>query len=667
MIDRDDLRRAAPSLLPGVAATLVFLVWGTMQGGYAPVDWYPGALYFLGLLAVVAIAYPGARTAVPTPLLGALAVLAAFALWSYLSITWAPVQGDAWDGANRTLLYVTVYALFALLPWRAGAAVTVLGLHAIGTAAVGAVVLFQALGAGDAHEFFVDARFSDPVGYPNGNVALWLIAFWPSVLLASRRELPALLRALALAVSGVLLQLAVLGQSRGSIIAFPLVLALYVAVVPGRLRSLLALAATGAATLAILDPLLDVYRATGDADRLHDALVTAVRAMTISFVALFAAGTAWAAADARVELSERLRRRLSQAALAAGAVAAVAAVAAAVVVVGNPATWVSERWDEFTTTDTPGFATGRFSFEAGSDRYDFWRVAVVAFREQPLYGIGAENFATEYARERESAEEPLYAHSLPLGILSQTGIVGGLLAFGFLVAALVAALHARRAREPLVRAVAAAAVVAFAYWAAHGSVDWFWELPALAAPAFAWLGLAGGLARTATARTTLEPRRAPLAAAIGGAVVTLLAASSYALPWLSAREVEVAAGIWRAHPADAYDRLDRARSLNPLSDRPDLFAGAIAARRGDRNKMHEAFLGAADRNPHGWYAHLELAIVAALDGRRADALARLDRARELNPSEPTISLLRAQIQRGARVSPRALDKIFLQRVEERTS
>ena len=41
-------------------------------------------------------------------------------------------------------------------------------------------------------------------------------------------------------------------------------------------------------------------------------------------------------------------------------------------------------------------------------------------------------------------------------------------------------------------------MVTFAYWAVHGSVDWFWELPALAAPAFAWLGLAGGLARMAT-------------------------------------------------------------------------------------------------------------------------------------------------------------------------
>ena len=41
-------------------------------------------------------------------------------LWSFLSIVWAQARGDAWDGANRALLYLTVFALFALLPWRAG-------------------------------------------------------------------------------------------------------------------------------------------------------------------------------------------------------------------------------------------------------------------------------------------------------------------------------------------------------------------------------------------------------------------------------------------------------------------------------------------------------------------------------------------------------------------
>ncbi len=46
----------------------------------------------------------------------ALGCLAAFTALSYLSILWAGAPGDAWEGANRTLLYLLVFALFA--GWR---------------------------------------------------------------------------------------------------------------------------------------------------------------------------------------------------------------------------------------------------------------------------------------------------------------------------------------------------------------------------------------------------------------------------------------------------------------------------------------------------------------------------------------------------------------------
>ena len=39
--------------------------------------------------------------------------LAAYTALSFLSILWAGVPGDAWEGANRTLLYLLVFALFA--------------------------------------------------------------------------------------------------------------------------------------------------------------------------------------------------------------------------------------------------------------------------------------------------------------------------------------------------------------------------------------------------------------------------------------------------------------------------------------------------------------------------------------------------------------------------
>ncbi len=50
----------------------------------------------------------------------ALGALAAYTALSYLSILWAAVPGEAWEGANRTLLYLLVFALFACWRQRGG-------------------------------------------------------------------------------------------------------------------------------------------------------------------------------------------------------------------------------------------------------------------------------------------------------------------------------------------------------------------------------------------------------------------------------------------------------------------------------------------------------------------------------------------------------------------
>jgi tetratricopeptide (TPR) repeat protein len=90
-------------------------------------------------------------------------------------------------------------------------------------------------------------------------------------------------------------------------------------------------------------------------------------------------------------------------------------------------------------------------------------------------------------------------------------------------------------------------------------------------------------------------------------------------------------------------------------------------RQEDYDRAEEAFERALERNGEDWYAELELAIVAALEGRRDDALARLDRAEELNPGEEAVSLVREGVLDGEPVDPRVIDRIFLQRVEERTT
>ena len=157
----------------------------------------------------------------------------------------------------------------------------------------------------------------------------------------------------------------------------------------------------------------------------------------------------------------------------------------------------------------------RLTSGLGSNRYDFYRVALNEFVAHPLVGIGADNFQQQYLVHGRSDETPHYPHSVELRTLAQTGLVGALLALVGLGAALLAGVRAAlasiaRRADPLGGAVAAAALGGFAYWLVHGSVDWFWEFAGLGAPAFALLGLACALGRS---RRPPPSERVPAASA----------------------------------------------------------------------------------------------------------------------------------------------------------
>ena len=108
--------REAPATATALAAIGLFVIWASDQAGYPVTHWAPGGLLLLALLGV-AFAVVGLRAReVPLPVRVAMACLAGYTALSFLSILWAAVPGDAWEGANRTLLYLAVFALFA--GWR---------------------------------------------------------------------------------------------------------------------------------------------------------------------------------------------------------------------------------------------------------------------------------------------------------------------------------------------------------------------------------------------------------------------------------------------------------------------------------------------------------------------------------------------------------------------
>jgi O-Antigen ligase len=668
----------SPELIPGLLAVGVLVAWSVAQGGAATTASNPGALLIAGLLVVTGIAYRRLLRDLPLPLLVALAALGAFVAWSFISIAWAGAKGDAWDGANRALLYFTVFALFAVPPWRARSAAIVLGVYSLAIATVGGVTVLSATGSAHPELYFVAGSFAEPTGYHNADAALFVLGFFPALFLASRRETPWPLRGVLMAAAGLLLELALLPQSRGAVVVFPIAAVLYLALVPGRVRTLVVALPVAAAVALAASPVLDVYPALGNGD-VGSALDRALHAMEVSCGALLVVGLALGLADQRLPVPERATRLVSRGVGAAAAIAAVVGVVVVIAVIGNPATWAKDRWQSFKQGyPEQGFSSSRLGGSLGSNRYDFWRVTTDEFSDMPLSGVGSANFAVGYLRDRRSGEEPTDPHSLPLATLAQTGIVGGLLFAAFGVSALLAAARVRwRTGTELGSALAAACVVVFGYWFLHSSGDWFWLLPALSAPGFAFLAIA---ARIDAPRT---PASGPVDVSFGGikvsrgsswvtragigvgTIVAVFAALSYGLTWAAARDVELAASSWGANPHAAFDRLDQARKLNVLSAQPDLVAGAIAERLGERRRMRDSFTKALDRDSDNWYALLELGALDATEGKRAAALARLRQAHRLNPLEPVVGAALRGVEHGRAIPLRSIDRRLLNRICQR--
>lgn len=647
--------------LPCLAAVALFLVWASFSGGYFPHVWYAGGLFLVAIVLVALVAWPGIFSGLSRPTAVAIVALAAFTGWSYLSIAWADVQGDAWDGAGRTALYLIVFTLFALWRVPVWGALAVMGTFALGVASLGFVTLVAAGRSADASTYFIGSRFIDPIGYVNGNAALFALAFWPALFLASRREVPTLVRPLFLAAAGVVVQLALLPQSRGAVLAFPLILLVYLALVPGRVRSVVFLLPVGLALAAVFQRLLDLgdeRSGTGLASGSRSAATT----VAVTAALLFGIGVAMATADRRLEFSTRARR-LASITLAALAGACVLGGLVAILLFVDVGERASTAWDQLNAPPSMTTGSNRLAGGLQSNRADLWRVAIAEFREHPVVGIGAENFGVAYVRGRRSDEETLYPHSFFLQVLTQTGLVGALLMAAFLAAAITAAARSLLRQGGLAGGVSAVGIVVFGSWLVHGSIDWFWELPALAAPALAFLALAGANGGELPTASTRQARVVTRVVTALGLVVAL----SFIPPWLAARETRAAAAEWRVDPAGAATRLERARQLNPLTDRADLTAGSIARRRGDWDAMAAAYERALERNPHSWYSRLQLALARARQGNRVAAAGQLELADRLNPTEPTIDLVSGWLRRGEPVNVREIAQILLDRHARVTS
>src|SRR5215211_6026366 len=191
-----------------------------------------------------------------------------------------------------------------------------------------------------------------------------------------------------------------------------------------------------------------------------------------------------------------------------------------------------------------------------------WQVALEDFASRPLLGIGTHNYEATYYQLRENEVGYLrQPHSLPLEVLTERGLIGGILFFGFLATCLGSGLWQRfKNLGPEGKGQVGAMVAAIAYWFVHSSGEWFWQFPAVTLPAVVYLAMLVG----PWGQLEVVSARWPLR--LVGAGVAILAVAAVAPLYAADRYLEQSRAS--TNPPEALEAVERAQRFNPA--RPQL-------------------------------------------------------------------------------------------------
>lgn len=619
----------------GVALlTVLWGWWAWQEGAYDEGVMLPGTVLLgVGSVLLVLSASVRADLRLSKPVAVAIVSLFGLAAWTALSMLWSPTPDVAAVDAIRVTAYALSFCAGLCVANLLGARMQLSIVPLAAAGAFAGLVALVALAGGDAPRELLedDGTLDFPLGYRNATAAFFAIALFPALGVASSRSFAWPARGAAMGAATLCVSLFLLCQSRGSQPALLLALIAYLLLSPLRVRALAWLVLAVAPALATLPAASSVYTAANDTGLRSavEEMNAAAIVIAIAALAAVAVGLAAARLDERglPGLGETGPRGNRLVAIGLGVVALAGGVAF-VAAVGDPVDWVGQRVEEFKQGGSPDLSAqrSRFGINASSDRYDLWRVALDDAAEDPLLGDGAGGFELSYLAEREVAyQNARDAHSVELELLSELGLPG----LGMLLGALGGiALGVRRAMRlgPSAAALGAVALASGLYWLVHASVDWFWAYPALTAPTFALLGAACA----APLRTT-RGERSRVAGAAAIAVAAVVTVASVPL-FLADGYIDGALADASEDLEGAYEDLDRARVLNPLSDVPLLAEGFVARQAGDRERAVEAFREAIAKRPEGWAARYLLAgLLARSDPEEARRQAAI--ALELNPLE----------------------------------
>jgi hypothetical protein len=479
-------------------------------------------------------------------------------------------------------------------------------------------------------------RLRYPLGYWNANGAMFGIGVG-LLLWTSRRAAWQGLQWLSVAAMPALLLALYFTYSRGSLVA--LAIAAGCTIVLSRDR-LWILATLGVGAIGALPAVLALQARRSLADNI-DTQTSVQQGVTVLLILL--AGIALALLlFAALRWAERRGGQLTGRAVALSRnrnVLKGVAAGLAVLAIGGAIAVGGRAWDQFSSAEAqfPYEAEKHFSEVNGAGRHDFFRVAIDAFEEKPIAGIGAGTYMFAWDEHR-SIERPVHdAHSLYLEAFAELGIVGGL-AVLFLVGTILwtgfrawrAALHPQRDRY----AALFGTTLAFAVGA---GIDWFWEIPAFGGVFFLAAAVLIAARCAQLARETASTREGGgverrFGLTVAGLAVAWIAAIGLIGPLLVEREIDASRSAADVGDfAAAVDRANTARSIEPFAASPYVQLGLLAELQRDYATAKQRLTQAIAREDRNWQLYYLRSRVEHEAGEEAAARADLARARELNP------------------------------------
>jgi hypothetical protein len=624
---RPPARRAADVVLGGALAGVAF---GAAGGSELSRTTIVEILAVLVGGAVVAAAVAWSR---PGPVHGAISValFAALAVLTALSVTWAVVPELAYVETGRTFAYLAIFSA-AVAAARLAPRATPTVIKGIVLAAMAAVVYALAARVWPASigETEISNRIGQPFQYWNAVGSTAALAI-PGLLWLGTRRNGAVGRVLAYPGLGAAILAILLTQSRGALVAAAIGTIAWLAIVPLRLRTLpvIALPSIGAGAVAAWALSKDAFSVAAEPLSVKESVAGEFGLLVVLMaLVLVVAGAAVNAGETRGVPPLHMRRRIGFVALAIACAVPLVAFTSVAFSDRGIGGAIGDRVDELTSetqTSPSEQGAGRLT-AASSTRGKYWREAGRVFDDRPAVGLGAGNFQAARLRHRSDASATRHAHGYLPQTLADLGIAGIALSTALLLAWLVAVarvtgLHPRRLPfragngGSLPRrdwdgdriALVATALIAVVY-GLQSAIDWTWFVPGPTAMALVGAGFVAGrapLGQPEPTQTLVATSPARLLAASGVLLAAVLLAWAIWQPEAADRETSDAIRLADAGQVDAaIAKTNDAADANPLSSEPLITQAAIETEAGRVDDAREALEQAVLKFPgetQTWY------------------------------------------------------------------